>query len=47
MINSHRIVLAHQPRRHFMFWNTNMAAVTPCENALLKYGLASRADTGT
>ena len=31
--NSHRIGLEHQHGR-FMFWNTKMAAMTSCENAL-------------
>ena len=30
----HRIGLEHQHGRRFMFWNTNMAAVTSCQHAL-------------
>ena len=31
---SHRVGLEHQHGRVSLFWNTNMAAVTSCENAL-------------
>ena len=44
--NSPRIFLVHQHGRRFivsLFWNTNMAAVTSCENAL--YVLNSRSHT--
>ena len=33
--NSHRIGLGHQHGRRFIVWDTNMAAVTSCENTLL------------
>ena len=31
---SHRICLEHQHSRVSLFWNTNMVAVTSCENAI-------------
>ena len=37
--NSQRTDLIHQYDRHFWCWNTNMAAVTSCENVLYQlYG---------
>ena len=33
--NSHRTGVEHQRGRLFIFWDTNIAAVTSCENALL------------
>ena len=34
--NSHRICLEHQHGRRFIVWNTNMAAVTSCENGSIE-----------
>ena len=33
-VNSQRTGLGHQHGRRFMFWDTNMAVVTSCENTL-------------
>ena len=36
--NSHSTGLEHQHDRRFIVWNTNMAAVTSCENTLYRIG---------
>ena len=36
--NSYRTGLGHQHGRRFIVWNTNMAAVTSCENTLYPKG---------
>ena len=44
--NSHRICLEHQHGRRFIVWNTNMAAVTSCENALSRQIMANEHSLG-